>query len=94
MTDIVDLQTERERRSPHSQGRALCMNCQHEWQAVVPVGVFWFECPACHAHKGFFKYEFARDSLLYTCKCDNQLFCISEKRTYCQNCGRDVVLPT
>jgi hypothetical protein len=47
MTNIVDLQEEREKRLPHVNTMALCL-CGKQWLATHPVECTQLECPGCH----------------------------------------------
>lgn len=88
MTAVVDLAAERSKRSTHIEGKALCIGCKHEWQAVAPAGTTWLECPECHAEKGIFRFRNMRiDEPHWTCSCGNDLFHVTPKGTYCPNCG-------
>lgn len=53
---IVDLASAREQRMPHVCGPALCLICQHMWEAVAPLGTRWLECPQCHRMQGLLTY--------------------------------------
>lgn len=70
-------------------GTAFCIACSHEWQAVVPTGTTEFECPACHTHKGKWKFEFspAVGQQVRECNCGNQLFYLTPEGHMCANCG-------
>lgn len=77
-----------ERKVPHASGDAFCMQCNHTWVAVAPTGTTELECPACHTHKGRFKFACApSEAKVWTCRCDNQLFNITEAGMFCPNCG-------
>lgn len=88
MAEIIDLAQAKEEREPHLSGRALCLNCKNQWVAVAPVGTLDLECPECTLPQGRFmhlvQYE---DEPHWTCNCGNQFFHITQKRTYCINCG-------
>jgi hypothetical protein len=73
---------------PHGAGDAFCMGCSHTWAAVAPCGETTFECPACHAKKGHWVFEFTPpEDKIWTCNCGNQLFNITPRGTFCPNCG-------
>jgi Zn finger protein HypA/HybF involved in hydrogenase expression len=72
---------------PNLEGEALCMQCQHEWAAVCPIGVVWLECPECHSMKGHMKYDVQRDGHEWKCRCGNDLFRVTPDGYYCPNCG-------
>ena len=71
------------------QGAAFCLGCNHTWEATAPVGVTRFECPACHAVKGMWRFEFAPSpgQLVRECDCGNQLFYLTPEGHLCANCG-------
>ena len=70
-------------------GPAFCLACKHEWEAEAPEGVVSLECPSCGTMKGLYRYEHAphKDTALWTCKCDNQLFLVTPQGIFCPNCG-------
>lgn len=70
----------------HGQGAAFCIACKHEWQAVAPTGTIDMECPACGAHKGRWKFEFA-PATAWHCLCGNPLFYMTTEGHMCANCG-------
>jgi hypothetical protein len=78
-----------EPKEPHGSGEAFCMNCRHEWIAVVPVGITRFECPRCHSYKGMWKFEFMPEvgSLMRLYNCGNDLFRLTPDGHQCANCG-------
>lgn len=79
----------REPEQQHGAGQAFCIGCCHEWAAVAPTGTTQLECPACHAHKGHWKFEFApaEGQLVRECDCGNQLFYLTTDGHLCANCG-------
>lgn len=100
MTNIVEFKR-REPEEPEEeqcQGAALCVDCKHEWHAIVP-SVYveesdgWLECPSCHLVRGRFKYRFNIGEDKWRCGCGNSLFEITSKFTYCPNCGREQLFP-
>ena len=74
---------------PHGAGTAKCIDCKHEWQAVVPIGTEWFECPQCLTHKGRWKFSFYPNvgDTIRVCKCGNDLFHLTPEGHLCANCG-------
>lgn len=84
---IIELKNRK--KEPTGSGPAFCMQCKHEWVAVVPTGTVNLECPNCWAMKGLLKYEYNLNEgdFIWTCKCGNTLFYISDKGTMCPNCG-------
>lgn len=72
---------------PHLQGKARCVACKHEWQAVAPHGTTWLECPECHIFRGRFVGQCERDEPHWHCNCGNDLFYATARGFYCPNCG-------
>lgn len=72
---------------PHISGEAICIGCNHKWDAIAPCSTTELECPECHTNKGRFMNLVLMDELHYTCKCENQFFHITPTGTYCPNCG-------
>jgi hypothetical protein len=70
----------------HSVGEAICIQCKHEWVAVVPYEDAQFECPNCNTIHGVFKYGFA-PATTWTCNCGNQLFFVTPDGSLCPKCG-------
>jgi len=85
MGEVVQL----EREYPHLSGEAICTNCGHEWQAVVPVGVtMHLECPECHTHQGLLNYGIEPPTeKVWECQCGEQLFFVTPEGLYCRRCG-------
>ncbi len=46
--NVIDLLT----RRTHLRGDAKCLGCEHEWEAVAPVGAVGLECPKCGTDRG------------------------------------------
>jgi DNA-directed RNA polymerase subunit RPC12/RpoP len=64
------------------------MACNHNWQAVAPVGVTELECPNCKTMKGHYIFAFAPAvNKVWECNCGNQLFHIALEGIFCPNCG-------
>jgi len=54
---IIDFTAAKRERSPHWEGRVICMDCRHEWQGVGPVGKHVaIDCPECALPKGVTKW--------------------------------------
>jgi len=89
VSDVVDLQAEREKRRPHSTGRARCLDCKHEWQSVAPSGTVWLECPKCSLVRGrfIFPHELPEGTGVWHCNCGNTLFEVLVDGFFCPNCG-------
>lgn len=87
MSNILKFPTALE-RSPHLSGQARCLQCNHEWAAVVPVGCHEFECPECHTFKGVLVYGCQAEFAEWTCGCGCNLFKISSPgNVLCWKCG-------
>lgn len=85
MGEVIDILT----AGPHLEGKAKCLHCNHEWQAVAPIGVFKeLECPNCHLMKGVFNSICAPENF-WTCECGCAHFFISgiTSHAICANCG-------
>jgi DNA-directed RNA polymerase subunit RPC12/RpoP len=89
MKNVVDLQAFRQEHTPHVVGKAVCMNCKHQWEAVAPLGTEWLECPACSSVKGLMKCPVQREGDHLTCDCGSALFYIMRTMTYCAICGTE-----
>ena len=85
---VIDLNARRP--NPHLQGKARCMACQREWQAVAPVGTVWLECPSCHGTRGVFLHAFDVDEGVdyFVCNhCDASTFKVRRDALMCCGCG-------
>lgn len=72
------------------QGPVRCLQCGHEWRGVAPVGTIGLECPKCSLLRGCFMHTPSYTSEdHYQCACGSQVFCLTKKRVYCPNCGRN-----
>ena len=94
---VISLEEKRREREPHSHGTAKCMNCKHEWEAVVPTGTHVLDCPQCESHRGMWKYPFAApvgSAYLSCANCDSEhLYTyIMQGARYvrCASCGSDM----
>jgi hypothetical protein len=87
--NVIDLAQARAERTPHRSGEARCISCRHEWIAVVPTGIEWFECPSCGLAKGRYRFHCAPvDRAVWTCNCGNDVFFVTDKQEIvCPNCG-------
>lgn len=85
MTNVVDIND----KIPHVEGTAMCIICQHEWQAVAPIGARWLECPICHAKRGVFKHviDLPAGGFTFICKCSGVVFYIAPDGPKCLGCG-------
>ena len=86
MAEVINLF---EPNDPHSTGDAFCVQCDHSWIAVAPVGTTQLECPECHTMKGLWKFPFApeKGTMVRECHCGNQLFYLTTEGHLCTNCG-------
>lgn len=90
MGAVLSLDEARADRTPHLEGAARCISCQHEWHAVAPVGTHVLECPACSLPKGRFVHKLKRGEQTWTCNCGCELFSIAPQiGPYCINCGAE-----
>lgn len=79
----------------HVQGLARCLNCRHEWQAVVPFEsrLELLECSACGQTKGFFPNQYlpAKGAIVLTCECGNDLlYVLGDGTAFCPSCGESL----
>jgi hypothetical protein len=80
---------------PEMEGTAKCIGCQHEWEAVAPLGTAQLECPSCRTMKGMWKHPFAaRDGdLEFRCLCGSEALTAYQRHgkfwLRCMNCGTD-----
>lgn len=86
MAEVVDFKEAQIKKQQHGTGEAFCLQCKHEWIAVVPTGVDHFECPECHTHKGVLRYEYM-PKIVRECNCGNRLFYLTPDGHMCPNCG-------
>lgn len=92
MGDLVSLQEEREKRTPHMRGKAHCLFCRHEWEAVEPVGSVWLQCPACGSQRGRYDGHVSPGAAKWVCNCGNDLFYITVDGCSCPSCGAEPTL--
>ena len=83
MGQLVDILA----NSPHMQGKAVCLNCNHTWQAVAPVGTTWLHCTRCETDKGVWNGIAQPNEPLWECECKCSHFFITELHAYCCHCG-------
>lgn len=86
---VIDLAAARQERELTLSlcGKARCLACRHEWQAVAPVGTVWLDCPACSLERGRFLGPAQRDGAHWHCGCGNDIFYVTPDGFYCPNCG-------
>lgn len=74
--------------TPWINGKARCIGCGHEWQAVTPAGKpQGLECPECHALKGVIRGMAIAEGEIFICDCGNDLYFIYRNGMLCANCG-------
>lgn len=74
----------------HLRGKARCLHCRREWEAVAPVGtVSGLECPECNLPKGVLVglVGAAEGKQVWTCNCDCNVFYLTPDAINCLNCG-------
>jgi hypothetical protein len=75
------------------EGQARCLECKHEWHAVVEECLnghnHGLECPSCHLNKGVFVNlcGSAKGTPVYHCACGNYLFEARVNGLMCIYCG-------
>lgn len=99
MSNVITFK-QREPIDPHANGTATCLDCKHEWEAVIRVTDLhdsdgWLECPACAVQKGRMKYPFVPkpDQVLWVCECSAALFYVMDQRILCPCCGNEKEFP-
>jgi len=78
-----------EKTGEYLTGEAFCLDCEHEWLAIAPVGtVSGLECPSCGTVKCIFRYGVVPE-IVWTCNCGCQVFSISgiSHNILCYRCG-------
>lgn len=80
---------------PHSSGHARCLHCQHEWQAVSPVGYDYFQCPQCELHKGIYVGLTIPPTVMICAgsNCESYFFAIDPCGPICILCGTRTDIP-
>ena len=71
MGEVVDIL----KNTPHIEGDVTCLNCNHEWQGVAPVGTTSLECPECKLFKGVF-VSLPVPEIVYQCACGSKFYFI------------------
>lgn len=94
MGDLVSLQEEREKRTPHMSGPAHCLLCGHKEIAVAPVGVIWMECSNCKSMKMVYDGPVLPPAAFLACQCGNQLLYLTIEGPACPNCGESPLWPS
>ena len=70
----------------HLAGKAVCLHCQHTWEAVAPVGTTELECPSCSLLKGVFRAVCCPE-LRWQCDCGCSHFFVTTTECICCHCG-------
>lgn len=75
--------------APHLTGKARCLQCEHEWISVSPVGVDALECPECNTLHGVFIYPTEpKTEQMWECSCGSNLFFLLDTHELqCYKCG-------
>lgn len=88
MSKVVSLQEEKNKREPHTKGKARCFNCKYEWEADTPTSnMFCLECPECGLKKGEYIYSLIPEQEVWQCSCGNDLFHATKSGLFCKKCG-------
>lgn len=90
MVETIDFLKAKQDRQPHLSGKARCLACKHEWDAVAPQGTLDLECPECATTRGVWKHPFSADvgQKLFVCNhCECDHFVIQPHRVICIGCG-------
>jgi len=82
MGDVIDINANK----PHLAGKAICLQCKHEWAQVAPHGTLGFECPECACAKGVFQGLVTPDSV-WKCECGNHVHALTPEGAQCLMCG-------
>lgn len=82
MGEVLDIR----KNQPHIEGKACCLQCLHQWQAVCEIGVIDLECPACGLMKGVW-CGLAVPEYMWQCLCGCVHFYINQNGASCCNCG-------
>lgn len=87
--EVLSFQKAKEDREPRVVGPARCMLCAREWEASVPLGTIWLECPSCGSDKGHLVGNIASHTEThFVCNCGNALFTVcGDGAILCPNCG-------
>lgn len=95
---VISLAAARAERQPHWQGKAICLGCRHEWEAIAPMGTYTdLECAECGLFKGVTKHPFGCDEgdLEFRCTCGCEALTVYKRAkdgrfyTRCMACGTD-----
>lgn len=77
------------KEGPFLNGKERCLNCYHQWQAVIEAGTYDFKCPNCEADKGYLLGAIMfENGMEFVCECGIGLFKIGTKsQVVCSHCG-------
>lgn len=78
---------------PSLEGEAICVDCGHEWEAVVPVGTAHLDCPSCLTDSGRLRHPVLRPGEHWQCFCGCDLFRVNPTMIYCAGCGKEQHIP-
>jgi len=87
IVNLADYKGRKEDSEESLSGPARCLQCDHTWVAVAPVGMRWLDCPSCKSSKGHLEGRVNRGEFDWFCGCGNDLFRICEESAYCTVCG-------
>lgn len=87
MAEVVEFKKPESVGESTLHGKARCLDCKREWEAVMPLGTLWLECPSCFLVRGRMIYDVQRDGSEWYCNCGNDLFRATPNGFYCPNCG-------
>lgn len=88
--NVVDLAAFRGDKVSYTQGPAKCLDCAHEWEAMIPVGEAHVECPECETLRGvrMTPVNPAVGDTVFTCQhCQSTQMTIYRDRVLCAGCG-------
>ena len=86
MTNVTSLDDYR----PTLQGEAICTECKHTWQAVIPEtdDKETLECPSCQRYFGVFRGTLMPEVFWRCNDCESDLFYLTPEGHQCRSCGR------
>lgn len=95
MADVLEFKRP-EKGEPHCTGEVRCIDCEHRWVGVAPVGTRWLECPECKLLKGawYCAVEGSPGDVEYRCAhCESIAMTAFKRdglfRMVCMGCGFD-----
>ena len=87
MNNVIELKRS-EPEEKWLEGKAMCVECSHKWEAVAPVGTTLFDCPECGTHKGAWVGIVEPPGDRWECNhCEGQLFFVTRTGFFCAKCG-------